>query len=203
MTRPTTARRRVAATLSALGLLITGCAVREDGSPRDIPAEIGDLGVLPTGDEATGLSRIYVLAPSDNEEPRLRAVARDVAESPEALLESLISGLNDEELDAQLGTAVPNDLEVLSARSVGFVLTIDVNDALSTLTGESLALALAQIVATTTELDDVERVRIRTSGVNQAWPTGDGRSTTEPLSIYDYPGRLETSQPDFPTLPST
>ena len=183
--------------------LLAGCAIREDGSPRDIPEQERNLAVAATGDEAVGLSRIYLLAPTDNEEPRLRAVARDVADSPDALLDSLISGLNEDELDAQLSTAVPGDLEVLSARSVGFVLTIDVNDALSTLTGESLPLALAQIVATTTELDDVERVRIRTSGENQAWPTGDGRLTTEPLSIYDYPGRLETSQPAFPTLPST
>ena len=34
-------------------------------------------------------------------------------------------------------------------------------------------------------------------------PTGDGRLSAEPLSIYDYPNLVETTQPALPTLPST
>ena len=48
----------------------------------------------------------------------------------------------------------------------------------------------------------MQQVRLRVDGENQGWPTGDGEVTDRPLTIYDYPEFLETSQPDFPALPS-
>ncbi len=202
--RPGRARRaRRAAVALVAALLASGCAITEDGAPRDLPLDPeNEFTTEVTGDEATGVNRIYLLSQT-NDQTRLRSVARGVATTPQALLESLISGPNAEELDRNLNTAIPPELEVLSESRVGFVLTIEVNDALSTLASEGLTLALAQIVATTTELDSVQRVRIRTNGENQAWPTGDGRLSAEPLSIYDYPNLIETTQPALPTLPST
>ncbi len=183
-----------------------GCAISEDASPRNIPADlIGDLNVVASGDAATGANRIYLLTPpDDDEQQRLRAVPRqDNSGGPEELIRSLFLGPNPDEAEALLGTAIPNDLDLISARTVGTRLTIDVRSGLTGLSDDGVRFALAQIVATASELDGVERVRIQVEGVNQAWPTGDGRLVDAALSIYDYPGFLETSQPAFTALPST
>lgn len=182
-----------------------GCAIQEDSSPRDIPEDlIGDFGDVATGDAATGANRIYLLTPPDDDEQRrLRAVPRQDSGGTEELLRSLISGPNADEVEASLGTAIPSELELLSARTVGTRLTIDVSNGLTGLSDDGVRFALAQIVATASEVDGVERVRIQVEGVNQAWPTGDGRLVDAELSIYDYPGFLETSQPAFTALPST
>lgn len=185
---------------------IAGCAISEDASPRNIPEDlIGDLNVVASGDAATGTNRIYLLTPpDDDEQQRLRAVPRqDDSGGTEEVIESLFAGPNPDEAEALLGSAIPTDLELISARTVGTRLTIDIRDGLTGLSDDGVRFALAQIVATASELDGVERVRIQVEGVNQAWPTGDGRLVDAALSIYDYPGLLETSQPAFTALPST
>lgn len=195
---------RKRATLTGLVLLATGCAIQPDESPKAIPLDQrGDFSVETSGDEATGSSRIYLLTPSAPDEPqRLRAVPRDVPGDPSALLTSLLSGPNESEREAQLVSAIPNELELLSARTVGRVLTLDVTDAFSELTPEALRLAVAQIVNTAGELDGVQAVRIRVNNENRVWPLGDGELTDRPLTVYDYPGLVESSQPALPAVPS-
>lgn len=182
-------------------LLLAGCGLGEDAEPRDLPIENVTQRAEVSGDEATGTGRIYLIAQSD-EQTLLRSVARGVETTPSALLESLLAGPNADELSAGLFSSIPQELEVLSTQTVGSVLTIDMNDALSELTSETLTDALAQIVATSTELDSVQRVRLRVNGETRAWPTGDGRLSTDPLSLYDYPNVIETTQPALPSLPS-
>lgn len=199
-----TPRLVVAALAGAVLLGVSGCTIETDGAPREIPADrLGGFGNQVSGDVAAGQNRIYLLTPPDAEErQRLRSVPRNVGDDAEELLSSLLAGPNNEELDAQLSTAIPPELELDGARTVGRVLTIDVNEAFGELTADALRLALAQLVATATELDGVERVRVRTGGETRAWPVGSGELSSEPLSIYDYPGFLETSQPSFPALPT-
>jgi len=194
--------RSVSRLMLAVACLVgAGCGVGEDAEPRDLPIENVAERTEVSGDEATGVNRIYLIAQSD-EQTLLRSVARGAETTPQALLDSLLAGPNADELDAGLFSAIPPELEVLSTQTVGSVLTIDINDALSVLTSETLTDALAQIVATTTELDSVQRVRLRVNGENRAWPTGDGRLSADPLSLYDYPNLIETTQPALPSLPS-
>ncbi len=114
----------------------------------------------------------------------------------------MLAGGNEDESALGLTSAIPADLEIEQARTVGTRLTIDINDALGELSDLGLRQALAQIVATASEIDQVQQVRLRVGGQNQGWPTGDGEVTDRPLTIYDYPGFLESSQPAFPALPS-
>ena len=191
--------RRLLLVTAALAVL-TSCAIREDAAPREIPiAERGNFGELATGDAAEDGTRIYLLSP---EQPLLRAVPRSEAATAEDLLTSLLAGANEDENALGLTTAIPTDLEIQQARTVGTRLTIDINDALSELSDLGLRQALAQIVATASEVDQVQQVRLRVGGENQGWPTGDGEVTDRPLTIYDYPEFVESSQPDFPALPS-
>jgi hypothetical protein len=122
-------RRIVAMTLITLTAL-AGCSIQPEASPNDLPSERADVfGDPSTGDEAAGTNRIYLLAPPDVEAPqRLRSAQRDVPPAADSVLESLFAGPNADERDAELDTAIPADIELLDARPVGELLTIDLND---------------------------------------------------------------------------
>ncbi|WP_420450471.1 GerMN domain-containing protein [Ilumatobacter sp.] len=195
--------RSIVGGLALLGL-VGACSIREDARPRPIPDdETVVFGASATGDEATGDRSIYLLAPtSSDEQPQLRSVRRqDASSDPLELLRSLLAGPNEDE--AGLTTAIPDALAIQDARTVGNRVTIDMNDALNELSDVGLRLALAQIVATASEIDEVRQVRLRVDGENRSWPTGSGEVTDVPLTVYDYPGFVETSQPAFPSLPTT
>lgn len=196
--------RLLPATLLGVALIAsTACGISADSGPRDVADEQRLQVVVATGEEAAGTNRVYLLSPSDPDEPsRLRSVSRDVANDPEALLESLFSGPNPDEQDRGLGTAIPRDIELLGARTVGRVLTIDVTDVFGELTPEALRLAIAQVVVTANEIEGVDAVRVRIDGETQVWPIGDGALTAAPLTVYDYPGLVESSQPALPGVPS-
>ena len=196
-------RRVVAMTLIALAAF-TGCSIQPEASPNDLPDERANVfGEPATGDEAAGTNRIYLLAPPDVEAPqRLRSVQRDVPTAADSVLESLFAGPNADERDAQLDTAIPADVELLDARPVGQVLTVDLNDVFDELTPDGLRLAVAQIVSTATDIDGVRSVQLRIDGEPRVWPLGKGELTDSPLTQYDYPGLVESSQPEFPAIPS-
>lgn len=191
-------------TLIAALLVIAGCSIQPDASPNDLPAERAEVfGDVATGDEAAGTNRIYLLAPPDPEEAqRIRSVQRDVTSTPRSVLSSLFAGPNATERDALLDTAIPAEVELLDARLVGRLLTVDLNDAFDELTPEGLRLAVAQIVSTATDIESVESVQLRIDGERRVWPLGNGELTDLPLTRFDYPGLVESSQPPFPAIPS-
>jgi hypothetical protein len=45
-------------------------------------------------------------------------------------------------------------------------------------------------------------VQLRIDGQERVWPLGNGELTDRPLTRYDYPGLVESSQPAFPAIPS-
>ena len=196
--------RSLVPVILAVSLVVGACSVREDSAPRIIPeAQRGDFGEIATGEVAEGIGRIYLLSPvGADEQIQLRSVPRNDAASPADLLDSLLRGPNEDETAAGLSTAIPDELDIRSARTVGTRLTIDINDAFNELSDDGLRRALAQLVATASEIEQVQQIRLRVDGQNRSWPTGGGEAVDRPLSIYDYPGFLESSQPDFPALPS-
>ncbi len=197
--------RRAFSSMIAAALLFAGCSIQPDASPNDLPAERAEVfGDVETGDEAAGSNRIYLLAPTDPEEaPRIRSVQRAVPTTPQSILASLFAGPNAAERDTLLDTAIPADVELLAdPRPVGEVLTLDLNDAFDELTPDGLRLAVAQIVSTATDINGVESVQLRIDGEPRVWPLGNGELTDRPLTRFDYPGLVESSQPPFPAIPS-
>jgi hypothetical protein len=195
--------RRAVLVVVAL-LSVAACSIQPETSPNDLPAERANVfGEPATGDEAAGTNRIYLLAPPDVEAPqRLRSVQRDVTTAPRPVLESLFAGPNADERDAQLDTAIPADVELLDARSVGEILTVDLTDVFNDLTPDGLRLAVAQIVSTATDIEGVRAVQLRIDGEPRVWPVGNGALTDRPLTRFDYPGLVESTQPAFPAIPS-
>jgi spore germination protein GerM len=188
----------------AIAMLASACAIQPESAPNDIPEERSRvIGEPSTGDEAAGTNRIYLLAPRDGEEPqRLRSVLRDVPGSATSILGSLFAGPNAAERAEQLDTAIPADAQVLSTRTAGQVLTVDMNDVFEQLTPEGLRLAVGQIVTTATEIPGIASVQLRIDGEQRVWPLGNGQLTARPLTAFDYPGLVESSQPAFPGIPS-
>ena len=187
-------------------LALAACSIPTDDDPRAIPVEDRvDLAEQQevVGDPAEGSSLIFLLAPTQpGEQQQLRAVQRDVSRTPRALITALVAGPNEDEIAGEIGTAIPSDLRLNSAGTVRAVLTVDITDSLAPLTVDAVTLAVAQIVATASELDSVRAVRIVIDGEPQVWPLGNGGLSDRALTIYDYPGLVESSQPAYPAIPS-
>ena len=197
-------RRPLLCILLTVGII--GCGIASDDGPRDIPAadqvELG-LGRDSNAGAAIGTARVYFLSPEVvGQAALLESVARDVAETPTTLLQALLAGPNQTEQSNQFRTALPAGTELLDARRQGFVLRVDLTDAVLQLSGEVLITAIAQIVFTASEIEGVRGVTIVVAGADQQWPVGSGELTSTPLTVYDYPGLVSSSQPDYPAFPS-
>jgi len=187
-------------------LVLSACGINSDDRPRNIPA----ADQLPLGIDtdtgagaATGTARVYLLAPEVvGQTPTLQAVARDVDEDPQAVLEALFAGPNPGELDQQFRTALPSDTRLLSATTFGGQLIVDVTRDLQQLSGQVLIAAIAQIVFTGSGVAGVSTVKVLVEGADQQWPTGNGEVQSAPLSVYDYPGMVPSAQPAYPAIPT-
>lgn len=199
--------RRSLALLAVLAALlaVAGCGVSTDTAPRDIAGDrqeqLGEFG-RGDGDTPAGGSRIYFVDASGTA-GRLRAVPRDVAQEPEDLLSALLGGPSDAERTRRVRTAIPANTRLLGVRYDGPALvTVDLSAGILDATGDALVDAVAQIVYTLSEIDTISHVQLRVEGQARQWPIGDGTLTSNPLTVYLYPGRAASAQPDYPALPS-
>ena len=202
-------RSRRAVAFLAVALLagaVSACSIDPEGSARDIPVrDRRDLRADfdPIAGAATGSGRIYLLSPEVIGQARtLQSVARDVADTPADVLRALFEGPNTGELQALLRSAIPAGTRLLSTTQSGGVLVVNVSPELQQLTGEALIDGVAQIVFTATAINAVSSVSITIDGVPQQWPAANGELQNDPLTRYDFPGLVVSSQPAFPSVPS-
>ena len=199
-------RRGALGSLGLMTVALASCAIHAEGIPRDIP--LRDRSDLNTDSEqavgaATGSGRIYLLSPEVTGQPRtLRSVARDIGSSPADALSALFKGPNNEELQALMRSAIPNGTKLLDVTHDGTVLVVDVSNELQQLSGEALIDGVAQIVLTASEIPGVSKVSITIDGVPQQWPASNGELKRRPLTRYDFPNLVVSSQPQFPSVPS-
>lgn len=192
---------RTHATLAlALTIIISACGIQTDSAPRDLHEDERSLEIAgnSAGTDASGADRIYLVAPG--EARLLRSVPRDAA-LREDLIKILLLGPNDQEIEDQFSSFIPTATQLLSARSNGQILILDLTGEISELTGQSLSQAIAQIVYTATEIDGIEAVQLKVNGAEVAWPMPNGDTTKDTLRIYDYPGFVQTAQPAYPAVP--
>ena len=199
-------RRGALGSAAMLALALASCSIKSEGGPRDIPQR--DRGELNSDSEqgagaATGSGRIYLLTPEVPGQPRtLKSVARDVGNTPSDALRSLFKGPNPGELQARMRSAIPTGTQLNNVRQNGPVLVVDVSNELQQLNGEALIDGVAQIVLTASEITGVSQISITIDGVRQQWPSGNGELRDRPLTRYDFPGLVVSSQPQFPSVPS-
>ena len=189
----------------ALTALAAACSIQPDTSPRDIPnadRALSDPFVPAEGGETAGSTRVYLVKESDDGTPQLRAGLRSVEPTPSGVMSELLKGPNGQEEDEGITTALPRGLVLRSARTGGGVLTVDVSSELLDEPAPKLQLAIAQIVFTASELEGVREVRVTVRGTPRPWPDGEGELRTSALTVYDYPGLVESAQPAFPPIPS-
>lgn len=187
-------------------LFIVGCTIRPDAEPRPLPTvtTVTTVDDAAPGNESTGDARIYLLARSEpGQQRKLRAVTRNVGPTASDLFGALWAGPSQSELDRGLTSVIPTGSDGNRPRLARFgdSVTLDLPAEVNQLTSETLALAVAQIVFTASGLPDVQSVNLLVEGVARAWPRGDGQSKTGPLSIYDFPGFVDSTQPPFPAPP--
>lgn len=192
-------RKRLLAVAMAL-VATAACGIRTDSAPRVIDDPDAVIDEPATGGaDAAGPDRIFLVGP---DHLLLRSVQRE-APSTQNLIEVLLRGPNEAELDAQWQSAIPPTTQLLSnPRRQGTTLFLDFSPELTTLPAVELRQALAQIVYTAAEDDGVEAVQITIDGRYQPLPKGNGETTTGPLRPYDYPGYVLTAQPAYPALPA-
>jgi hypothetical protein len=198
---------RLAAGLVILVLCGSACGITVDSQPRNISARDGAKPAASASQPALvvgGSERVYfVTEPSPDQPRRLRAVTGTFGKSPRERLSALLAGPTTKQQNGQLQTALPPGTQLLSAslRNDG-TLIVDVTKQILTLSGDEQTYAVAQIVFTAEELELVDGVVLKVDGEGHQWPSGDGTLVTRALTTYDYPGLLESSQPDFPALPA-
>jgi len=185
-------------------LLVAGCTIQPDDGPRDIALEARQEleSADPEAGVTAGTSRIFLID-AGVERTGLSSVPRDVEPTAQGLIEALLAGPNDDELDGGLATAIPAGTQLNAARRVGGTITIDVTAEILDLSGDQFVLAVAQLVVTASELDGVVAVRLRVDGVAQAFPDGAGELQSDPLTVYDFPGLAESAQPAYPAIPQS
>jgi spore germination protein GerM len=200
-------RRAASRVVLASLLVISGCSVAADNTPRDIdPGVIELITQDPSnvGQAAGGTGRIFLLAAAVPGEPaHLQSVTRDIDDDVQAVLTSLLAGPNTTEFASGYRSGLPPGMKVvgITRRSRG-VVQLNVDDAISTLRGDELILALAQIVYTLNDVSGVNGLMLTVDGAEALWPAGSGELQSDPLTVYDYPGLEPSSQPAYPAVPS-
>jgi spore germination protein GerM len=191
--------------ITAAALALCACAISTDPTPRDVPSQELTPAVGPAQPiRAEGTVRVYLESVDDagTGGVRLRAVNRDVTESPDAVIAALLVGPSRQEVNDQLRSAIPVGVQVRSITTTGTTLIIDLSREFADLAGANLVTAVAQIVLTATELNNVDEVLLLVEGEDPQWPNAAGALRPGALTRFDYIELLEWAQPAYPAVPS-
>ena len=183
--------------------IIAGCSFGPETQSRKIPeSQQQNLNEATSSNEVgVGFGRVYLQRSESTGGSVLIGVQRTISNDPFNIVQVLLSGPTKTEQDAGLRSAIPASTEVLSARYVANDLVkVDLTNEIFRATGDDLVSSIAQIVLTLCDIPGIERVIIVVNGEVNEWPKGDGSLTSQPLTAYNFPGRVISSQPAFPAI---
>jgi spore germination protein GerM len=202
-------RRILASTAAVLSAVVAGCGISPDTAPRDIDLAGADADQRNTNPQAAiGEGEVFFVVQEGGVPSRLVAVSRDVDAAaergdPTSVLDALLDGPNTAERSNEITTLLPVGLDALRVSTrPGGVVVVDLTEPFGELTGQTLVVALAQIVHTISEVGGVNGVRITVEGESRAWPDAIGTQQSDPLTVFDYPGLVRSTQPAFPAIPN-
>ena len=189
--------RSTGALAAVLLVVVGGCGIRAEGSPRPIDTDLGEQ-TRPI-DQSDGVpaaeiaASIYLV----NDGDRLRPTSRQVRVSPRppthlaSVLDALIGGPTEADADDGLRSAVPSTTEVRAVTVDGDTVVVDLSEEFASIGGERELLAVGQVVLTVTTFPGVRQVRLQLDGRPTPLPLPDGSLTDGPVALSDYAELLD------------
>lgn len=189
--------RGVGAAALAAGLLLAACGIPTDDSPRLLAADTPTTAGAPTTAPADSANSATIYLSRGEATDRLVSVPRglDGTPNPERVLEALLAGPTESDLEDGFSTFIPAESELLGQELADGTLTIDLNEPFYTRQGEAAVSAFAQVVLTVTDLPTprIDRVRFQREGdAIQVFTAGTG-VTQDIVTRADYASRVPRS----------
>lgn len=189
--------RDARALAAVLLLVLGGCGMRAEESPRAIQTDL-DEQTLPI-DRSDGVPAVEIAASIYlvNEVDRLRPTSRQVRVSPRppthlaSVLDALIGGPTEADVDDGLRSVVPSTTAVRAVTVDGDTAVVDLSEEFASIGGERELLAVGQVVLTVTTFPGVRQVRLQLEGRPTAIPLPDGSLTDGPVALSDYAELLD------------
>ena len=165
-------------------ILLVGCGIPVDSGPEVFDLEV----VTPSEEDAPVLGDLRAVSLYLIRDETLVHVTRDLPSplGPEGILASLLDGVTEPEVRANLRTSIPPGTRVMSVRAEGPLLRVDLSREFAVVGGGEELLAVSQIVLTATAIEGVESVAFDLEGVPTAVPLADGALSIDPVSADDY-----------------
>lgn len=187
--------RASALVVAAVVALTAGCGIRTDDEPRAMSADSVPFDLLApsttsttatTAPERTSQVPIYLV----DRNGLLVEVTRKVPMPVEirAVLAELLEGATDREAERGLRSAITGGTELIGVQldlQTG-VVALNLTGDITSVQGEALQLALAQVVYTATALRTVNGVLFEFDGEPTDVPDGEGALESTPLGRRDY-----------------
>lgn len=160
--------RSYRALLVGVVALLVSCGIPEDGEPEVIAQDqlppllqgTGQNSVVTTVATGVGESIFVIETDAETEEKRLHAL-EVTFDGPPNEEQMILSLLGERELSSSLSNAIPPPVRLEAFSPEGDLATITLSEEFGDVQGETLKLAVAQLVYTATELGDIDRVRFR------------------------------------------
>jgi spore germination protein GerM len=184
------------AALAAVLLLVfvaAGCAIPTQSTPSTMSASKVPFNLLdprlPTTTTTQPKSfvsvKVFFLDTANQLESATRFVASPAPLS--AVITSMLAGPTKGETDQGLSTAIPSDVTVLTATTEGSIVTVNLSAAFGQITGNSIELAVAQIVATVaSENGPTTGVVFEIEGERTSVPIANGSQVNGPVYLLEF-----------------
>lgn len=170
--------------LVVVALLVTACGVPLDAAPEVIAVDLGDMPELdlPVGDDLEAVT-FYLI-----EQGNLVPVTHELPIPVEAgaVAGFLVEGIDPTQKGSGLRTSIPTGTRVLTVDDENGVVRVNLSRDFAAVGGEEELLAVAQVVLTLTDLDDVGAVAFELEGVATDVPLPNGALSDDPVGADDY-----------------
>ena len=187
-------RARVLCAVVAAGIAVAGCAIPTQRVPSAIPPSRVPFGLLdhhlPTTTTTVPASvpvKVYLLAPNRKLVAESRVVS--IPAPLKLVIASLLGGLTKKEEDAGIKTAIPSDVQVISATisKTPPLATVNFNQAFGEILGSSTELAVAQVLLTVVAQTSLDTgVIFQIEGQTISVPVANGTQVSGPVYLSQY-----------------
>ncbi|MEU5722453.1 MULTISPECIES: GerMN domain-containing protein [unclassified Micromonospora] len=178
---------RASRALLLVVVLLAGCGVPIDESPRPVQAPRGRLPAPVTGTPTGSVGRVdetLCFVRDDRLYPMVRRI--DALPPVDVHLQHLLAGPSSTERDSGVTSALPGTVVVAGARVNGRLVEVDIQEAVDETGRSDEILAFGQIVCTLTRRQDVDGVSFQRAGRPLDVPRADGSLSRQPLTAADY-----------------